>query len=168
MTNQPKWRKVANLGDVNPIDYGGLFVYRDTTGVYTEEAERLEAPDSDDTDQHGPWIVHRFCLDRCQIIRETDGNTDTIYLVPARYTADWPHPVHAYDQWFHQDLDKVASFIGTDLETLRGWFCSADPLERALAYQAIGDYHGFENLDSYPLTFHKRSEVTRRYRRWLT
>jgi len=28
---------VANLGDANPIDNGGFFVLRDTTGVYPPE-----------------------------------------------------------------------------------------------------------------------------------
>lgn len=40
-TKQPRWKLVAQLGDVHPIDYGGYFVYRDTTGVYEEEAEVL-------------------------------------------------------------------------------------------------------------------------------
>ena len=32
--SQPKWEYVANLGDTSPLEYGGLFLYRDTTGVY--------------------------------------------------------------------------------------------------------------------------------------
>lgn len=83
MTNQPVWKLLANLGDVNPVDHGGLFVYQDLTGVYPEECEKLVSP--------------------------------------------------------------------------------ADPIERARAYESIGDYHGFDNLDSYPLIFSNRSDVTARY-----
>ena len=43
--DQPKWKLLANLGDANPIDYCGYFVYRDETGVYRDEAEKLISPD---------------------------------------------------------------------------------------------------------------------------
>ena len=48
--SQPVWSCIANLGDVNPIDYGGYFVYIDTTGVYPPEAELLIAPSDNDDD----------------------------------------------------------------------------------------------------------------------
>lgn len=143
--SQPDWKLIANLGDVNPIDYGGYFVYRDRTGVYTEEAELLIADCDDSPDS---WTVYRFPLDRCTL---TDGVlSDNGY-----------HP--EYPAWFADSLDGVASMIGQDPAELRSDLCSADPLVRARAYQAIGEYHGFENLDSYPLTFTSRSEVKQRY-----
>ena len=40
-TKQPKWKLIAQLGDVNPIDYGGYFIYEDETGVYPPEGEKL-------------------------------------------------------------------------------------------------------------------------------
>jgi hypothetical protein len=63
MANQPRWKFVANLGDVNPLDYGGLFVYVDETGIYPPEMERVE-PDSED-DENCTYTVHRVSLDRC-------------------------------------------------------------------------------------------------------
>lgn len=36
-SNQPVWKFVANPGDANPIDHGGLFVLVDETGVYPPE-----------------------------------------------------------------------------------------------------------------------------------
>jgi hypothetical protein len=42
-------------------------------------------------------------------------------------------------------------------------FTSSNLCERALAWQAVGDYHGFDDLDSYPLTFKSRAEVEARY-----
>jgi hypothetical protein len=41
--------------------------------------------------------------------------------------------------------------------------CSESPLDRAVAYRAIGDYHGFINLDESPLTDLDRSEIEARY-----
>lgn len=32
-TRQPLWTRIANLGDVNPIEYGGFFVYVDRRGL---------------------------------------------------------------------------------------------------------------------------------------
>jgi hypothetical protein len=40
-TNQPKWQLVANLGDVNPFDHGGFFIWKDLTGKYDLEATIL-------------------------------------------------------------------------------------------------------------------------------
>jgi len=56
--SQPVWRCVANLGDRDPLDHGGLFVYVDRTGVYPPEMERVE-PDED-----GSLEVRRVVLDR--------------------------------------------------------------------------------------------------------
>ena len=154
MTNQPVWKLLANLGDVNPVDHGGLFVYQDLTGVYPEECEKLVSPDDD----NGTWYMYRFILDRLELHGKT-------CLVPFGFTTrtDLPYPIETYSEWFNSDLASVASFIGSDVITLRNQFCSSDPLERARAYEAIGDYHGFENLDSYPLQFTNRAEVESRY-----
>jgi hypothetical protein len=161
-TVQPTWELLANLGDVNPLDHGGYFVYRDTTGSYPEEAEYLEVPD-DDTDPESDgarWTVYRFGLDKCMAKPVRADNA--VYLVPASYRQDWPHPLASYDEWFHKDLARVASFIGSSLEELRADFCKDDPIARAWAYRAIGEYYGFVNLDSYPLSL-TRDEAAARY-----
>ena len=157
---QPKWKYLQNLGDVNPVEYGGAFLYQDTTGVYSEELEVLFSPDSDEGKE---WVVYRFPLDRLKIAEDSGS----LYLIPTHYDATWPHPIHKYDAWFHDDLARVADSLGRDVTDLRADFCSPDPVTRAFAYQAIGDYHGYVNLDEYPRTFHKRSEVTKRYRNEL-
>ncbi len=46
--SQPAWECIAQLGDKNPIDHGGYWILRDTTGVYAEEAELLLVPDDED------------------------------------------------------------------------------------------------------------------------
>jgi len=151
-TKQPKWKLIANIGDTHPLDYGGYFIYRDETGVYPEEAELLLEPAEGEND----YTIYRFILDRLKL---KDG-----YLVPLDYDSSWRHPVERYDAWFHRDLGSIASFVGTTKEDLEAAFTSKDPLVRAEAYRAIGDYHGWDNLDSYPLTNLSRSEVEKRYR----
>lgn len=171
-TQQPEWKLIAQLGDENPVDHGGYFIYEDTTGVYDPEGEILLSPDDDDAPEG--WTVYRFSLDRLKIVEEhteAEPNVSRFYLVPFKYnenrdkwgTREWPHPISSYDEWFHKDLRGVASCCGYDLIELRQMFCSEDPRVRARAYQAVGDYHGFENLDSYPLHFKKRAEVEQRY-----
>lgn len=157
-TKQPKWQLVANLGDASPVDYGGYFVYRDLTGEYTAEAEVLMSPDSDDAPEG--WTVYRFILDRLKMVTSADGQN---YLVPDAYDSTWPHPVHSYVEWFDDSLPAIAQSCSCSLEGLREDLCSSDPIVRAQAYRAIGDHHGYENLDSDPRTFHKRGEVSRRY-----
>jgi hypothetical protein len=40
--------------------------------------------------------------------------------------------------------------------------CGESSVARAYVYRAIGDYHGWENLDGYPLTL-TREEAEKRY-----
>ena len=153
MTEQPKWKLIANLGDVNPIDHGGYFIFEDETRIYTHEAELLLEPSDDDPE--GPYEVYRFSLDRCKMKHG--------YLVSFEFDKTWPHALSQYEQWFAKDLVEVASFIGSTEEGLQDQLCSVDPIDRACAYRAIGDYHGFANLDSYPLCL-TRFEVEERYK----
>lgn len=149
-TKQPQWEMIANLGDMTPLDHGGYFIYRDKTGVYPEEAELLLIED-----EGGTYSVARFVLDRLKLV---DG-----YLVPFAYDATWPHPLERYDEWFHKDLEGVASFVGSTKEEMEAMFTSGDPLQRAEAYRAVGEYHGLENLDPDPLTGMTRAEAKKRY-----
>ena len=156
-TRQPEWKFIANLGDASPLDYGGYFVYRDKTGVYEEEAELLIVDNEED--ENSTYTIYRVMLERSKLV---DG-----YLVPFKYDRSWPHPLERYDEWFHKDLEDVASNIGATKEELERAFASANPLERAHAYRAVGDYHGWDNLDSYPLTGLTRKDVEERYREEL-
>lgn len=156
-TRQPSWTCIANMGDVHPIDHGGLFVYRDKTGVYTEEAELLEVPN----DESGVYTVYRFSLDKCTYI---DGILSDNKFHP-EHPAWFAHPEAARKER-PQDttyLSNIITYCGGEVEDMVEAFCSDDPLRRADAYRAVGVYHGFDNLDMYPLTL-SRSEVKKRYR----
>lgn len=153
LPGQPDWEFVANLGDANPLTYGGYFVYRDRTGKYGEEAELLIV-DEGRGGRH-TYSVYRFGLDQLKLV---DG-----YLVSLSYRPDWPYPVEKYDEWFHEKMDDVAGNIGVTKEELEKAFTSTNSLMRAEAYRAVGDYHGWENLDAYPLTGLTREDVEKRY-----
>ena len=190
-TKQPKWKFIANLGDTHPITYGGYFIFIDETGVYPPEAELLQEPSDDEVNrddrakdkaerdlarefeaanpdadpaacdsyvvEHLPkrwtstlkWMVYRFTLNPCTYI---DG-----VLSDNKF-----HP--EYPAWFARDLHSIASSSGQPSDhAFIGMFLSDDPCERAWAWRAVGEYHGFENLDSYPLTL-TRAEVEARYK----
>lgn len=149
MAHQPEWKFVANLGDVNPLDHGGRFVFVDETGVYEPEMEIYD-PDTRE--------VSRFSLDR--MARLNGGRR----LIPYSVTIPeyLPHPLEHYVEWFSDDIESIASTAGLEPDELRRLFCSVDPLERAQAYMALADYHGLDNLDSYPLVL-SRKEARERY-----
>lgn len=154
---QPEWQFVANLGDASPLDYGGLFVYIDKTGVYAPEMERLELDDEED--ENTTYTAYRVVLDKCTYINGV--------LSDNQY-----HPDHS--AWFapsdkeiaerpqDSNLYGVASYVGMEIGELRRLFCSDDPCELAEAYRAVLDYHGWDNGDSYPLKL-TRAEAKERY-----
>jgi hypothetical protein len=73
------------------------------------------------------------------------------YLVSGGWDPSWSKPVHVYEEWFARDLKGIADSIGSTRQELVQAFTSEDPLQRAWAYEAVGGYHGFENLDTDPL-----------------
>jgi hypothetical protein len=160
--SQPKWKYVGNLGDKDPIEYGGLFVFVDETGVYAPEMERLEMDDDSEMDEDKQrFTVHRVCLDRCTWI---DGVLSENKFHP-EHTAWWATPESERKERPQDStyLKNVADCCGTSSEDLIQMFCSDDPIERAQAYRDVLDYHGWENGDSYPLTGLTRTEAEKRY-----
>jgi len=143
--SQPNWKCIAQLGDENPVDYGGLWVFIDTTGVYAPEVEKLFAPDDDD----GSWTVYRFILEPCSWINGV--------LSDNKFHPDKP-------AWFADpgELETLAAFAGFALESLIAMFTTGSIEERALAWDLVGQYHGHINLDQYPLQL-SRKEAEARY-----
>jgi len=162
MAKPEKYKFIANLGDADPLESGGYFIY--STGVHRETVHdwspkdvrhraELLAPLVD-----GSYLVYIFDLERFKLV---EG-----YLVPIRYDKSWPHPVERYDEWFHKELSKVAASMGQDPRDLEKAFTSKDPIELARAYEDVANYHGWENFDTGPVQL-KRSEVKKRYRKEL-
>jgi hypothetical protein len=144
--SQPEWELVAQLGDKSPIDYGGYFIYWDKTGVYPEEVVILET--NDECEDKAEWTAYRFILERCTF---TDG-----VLSDNKYHPDKP-------AWFANKIESVADSIDASVTELISMFCSDNPIERAHAYKAIGEYYGMANLDDYPVHYRTRHEVEERF-----
>lgn len=161
MTNQPTWKQIGTVGDINPFDYDGGFIYQDETGVYTEELEYIQA-DNDGLMDDATWNVYRWSLDRLEMVTAENGD---ILLVPFGFSSrnDLPHPIASYDEWFNGDIASAANSLGCTVETLRESLCSQDATRRAFAYLELAQYHGFANFDSYPYTYTDREELEARY-----
>lgn len=149
-------KRIGNTGDRSPAE-GSRYVYAgrdETDDPYMEVVcEIYDVPEGEPR-----FFVYRFDLERFKLLTKDDRR----YLVAKAWRPNWPHSFTAYDEWFHKDLEAVAESCGTTLTKLRQCFCSEDPLERAFAWCCVGDYHGFENLDSYPLHL-TEAELEARY-----
>jgi hypothetical protein len=151
MTAQPNWELIKNLGDATPLEYGAYFVYRDTTGEYAEEAELLDVDNEEEQDARKmTYTVWRFPLDRYVYSHDHDAEGNTTML----------------PEWFDDKLGDIARTNGITEVDIREQLASDDALTRACAYRMIGEYHGFANLDAYPLQL-TREEVEERYRKEL-
>lgn len=154
MSEQPTWEFVEQLGDNDPIAYGGHFLFRDTTKQCDPESEILICPDdseieeTEDDDEIGEWRVYRYSLPKCTYENGVLSNN--------RF-----HP--NYSAWFADDIESVASFIGMPTKELIELLCGFSITGRAMAYNAIAEYFGHSNFDDYPLVLKKRSEVEERY-----
>lgn len=140
---QPIWRCIAQLGDASPTEYDGHWVFIDETGVYPPEAEVLFV----DEEGERPAYAYRYPLEKCYW---NDG-----VLSDNKYHKD--HPA-----WFADDLDRVSGYADWDHDNMIDALCGDDPLLCARAYYDIGTYHGFDNLDQYPLVL-TQQEVEARY-----
>jgi hypothetical protein len=145
-TNKPKWQLVANLGDVNPIENGGIFVYTDKTGIYSPEVLSL------DYSGKNKWEVRRFILEPCFIENGILSYNSFHKNEPA---------------WFADKIEQVASFVGQSKDEFLTALVDQSPenlANRAHAWLSIGRYFGMDNLDSYP-SFYTRKDIYRYLRK---
>jgi hypothetical protein len=150
--SQPKWKLVY------ATDYSAVF--EDETGVYPPEMEI--ASEYEDRRERTRFMLHRFPLDPLKKVKR-DGKT---YIVSWRWAPEWPHPIKDYEDWFIKDLGDVARSIGSTKEELINALTSEDPKELAWAYEAIGGYHGLDNLDSHPLDLSEKNLEERIEKHW--
>ncbi len=94
------------------------------------------------------YQIYRFNLDGLQrFIDEEDGET---HLCFRAYNPSWPYHVSKYKEWFQESLGDIARCHGVSTKELVEMLCSEDPRTLAQAYEMIGGYHGYINLDQYP------------------
>jgi len=150
--SQPIWTFVTNLGDASPIEHGGIFLYKDETGVYPDEIEIIE---SIEEVSPGKVLIYRVCLDQYKMVEE--------YLVPSGYDDSWPFAACMYQSWFVEDLHSIADTVYRSYQELIDGLCSNDGKQRAMAYQNIAAYWGWADFDDYPQEMTKK-KAEKRYK----
>jgi hypothetical protein len=149
MTNQPNWQCIANLGDTDPLTYGGAFVVIDTAGVYPPELHIWEEPTGEEAESAFDWPELGDGAPY-QVVPEDTRQYDrfTVILDQCTYingilSDNKYHPEHP--AWFAYnpgDLPGIANSMDVSVIELIHLFCSEDPIERAVAYKMVYDYWG--------------------------
>jgi hypothetical protein len=125
-TQQPVWKFTGHIGDVDPIAYGGAFVYQDETGVYGPEMTFFE-PASDEQwhnlEGQMPVTVYRILLER-----------------------------NSENEWWYEKLSTVATYIGQTVADLQDIAKGTNTLALAQLYSDLISYFGAHQFDSYPVT----------------
>lgn len=122
-TNQPSWKLAFSTDE--------LAIYVDETGRFDPELAVLSEYET--ARRTTRYKMYRFAIPRMQLL--ANGQLANEY---------------GHEEWFGSRLGGVANFTGESVETLRTALCSASPRERALVYDAIGAYEGFDNFDEEP------------------
>lgn len=150
MTKQPEWKLIAQLGDVNPIEHGGLFLYEDKTGVYAPELAFVDKFEIGESELE-QWVEHRLTMEPCTYLNGILSDNKF-------------HPEHP--AWFASKIGQVADFAGyADKEEMISHLCGNEGIIcRARAWASLVSYHGPHEFDGYPLSFN-RDEITARYPR---
>jgi len=158
MSKQPKWTFVENLGNKSPLDHGGLFLYRDETGVYPEEIERLK-PLGWDTVGDESFEVRSFLVERL-----LEAKNMLVPLMAPKWAEDHGVPVETWVEWFSEPkkMFDVELSSGYTAYEIREAFVSTDASTRARAYIAVADYYGWEYFDAAPQVL-TREQVLARY-----
>ena len=130
MNLQPSWHCVANYGDVDPFNHGGEFLMIDRRGVYDPELWIY------DPDLH-PNAIYCIVLEQCHKIDDHTIGDNRFH--PEKIT------------WFgeREELQSVSNTMDIPVWKLMDHLCG-NPYERAIAYKALADYHGYVNFDSSP------------------
>jgi hypothetical protein len=136
-TLQPSYHAIANLGDVNPLEYGGAFVMVDRRGIYTPQLWVWDV-DSNPIEEKGR--LYRFDIPKCHILADSFAVGDNKH-----------HPNHPAWYGDHDTLKSIASFGGMTVREFVGMLVHFNPIQRAQAFRLIAEHSGYENFDSYPL-----------------
>jgi hypothetical protein len=134
-------RVVGELGDVNPVEYGGGFVLACTGGGRSEQTHEIEiAPyGQEEEGEDGPLTVFRVDIPEGDVWEDQS----------------WAKP---------RDIARSMGMSERELRALGA--AGATPLQKASAIEALAGYHGWHELDQYPLKF-SPAELRRRWRSLL-
>jgi hypothetical protein len=116
---------VTSIGDRDPIAYGGAFVYVDETGVYPPEMTVFEPAYEEEWDNDGENSILRIYR---------------IILEP-----------NVKNEWWYEKLADVSQWSGLPVEYYHEMLEGEGSIGiKAMAYNDLIEYFGFENFDFYP------------------
>lgn len=113
---------IANLGDANPIEHGGFFVFQNAVGdIY---AKIIKPVDDGDV---------------CEIHTDT-AHLDKLYYTDGVLSDNEFHKDHPV--WFAKDLDSICRSCDLDLGEFITDLCGDDPLKRGWCLRHLVWYFG--------------------------
>lgn len=129
-------RKLGSVGDVNPIDYGGGYIFSspESGGPHLEYFEGLDSDERAQRLSYDDEAEEKIDKLKVELFRVDLGKDAKDFLSDH----DWV------------DWDEIADSVGSDGSAYEpGKLRTAQA--RALAVQDAAGYHGWNNFDSYPL-----------------
>lgn len=140
--SQPSFWCVANLGDVDPLNYGGKFVCVDRTGVYPPELVVIDAPGED---ENADRLKYFITLEPLTAIKGADGSCIGL--------SDNPFHVET-EAWFgdSETLKSISDSNDIAVGELISLFLSSDLSKRATAYIMALDCFGCHSFNEYPVS----------------
>lgn len=140
---QPSYWCIANIGDVDPMSWGGKFILVDRRGIYDPIMLVLEPVEEDGgSSWEMPESYKRHTVELAPLFKATDKS-----LSDNKF-----HPNH--EVWFgsEENLNEMAKTAGIKPDCLMARLLAGCPLERAFGYLAVIENYGIENFESYPCT----------------
>lgn len=165
MSQQPKWKYVASFGDVNPLNHEGALLFVDETGVYPSELEVITIDNNGEVyEENLKYTIYRVPCEPCFFDEITGVLSDNKFHkdYPVWWAkADPDHKQrHGYDQWSR--FRELAEGMDMTANEYARQFTSDDPEVRGQAYYWLGEHHGWNEFDQYPLKMN-RAEAEKRY-----
>lgn len=139
---------VTTIGDVNPIEYGGGYLFL--------------CKDRGRSDYHLEYTHGTESEEAAEGLSEYEPAYSRVPLT--LYRVDLPDDVWGDHSW--AKVEDIAQSMGADPEELRRAGSSPDPRERAYALESIAGHWGWHELDNYPLSM-TVSELRKRWYRAL-
>lgn len=179
-----KGRLVANLGDVNPIQYGGFLIFSPAEGQRYFECEVIEPLDGGQG-EGSDVEVYRFTLDRRQWLGDVEWGKDVLTLSHYRNDLPWPevskddeaqslrlnygcpYSPGSYTEWWDDSIEEIWRSCGYDgsngpsLYEFRNAQASTEAHTIGAFYQALVSYYGAHEFDQDPLRLTEKEAVAR-------
>ena len=145
INRQPSFHCVANYGDANPFDYGGIFLRVDLRGFSVPRLLFF----NEWTKEHRRMTLHAVKLEYCF---EYDNN--------GRIQIGTNHQHRYLAEWFGKPdtLKSIASCNETTVEELRLKLCG-DLDDRVEGYMAVVGCYGAQSFDDNPHVFEDKKEA---------